>query len=659
MDPIETRIRIEAEDKASIIIDALAGKVVNLDAKLYGINKAFNLTGHESATHLKQMADAFDLIGRKASLINKTADALKQIGTVSKNAVGHVASLAGIAGTGAFVSKSFKVGATLQDEQINMRKAGFSAAAVEDYSAQALAIHEQYKQVSSAEVLHMMKEGMSVLKHRDEIKHLIGPLVNVKAQLDSLDPSGSASEGLMKLVKGAENVGATQDPDRFIKLLDGYMKSMQVAGKTIDPTMIYEAMKYSKMSGNLLSDRFLMTTMLSLSQELSGSTAGNGIAMLGQYINRGWKQSLSGMKELVRAGLVNENDVTYSKTGEVLGVKAGRLNFLKEQSLFRTDPDKWLYQVLVPAMEKQGWTSQEDQLSYIARIFPRSDAGVVFSKLLAQKSAFENHAQQYGDATGLAGYELMKNQASAQLKALGSSFDTFIATASGPLMEPAAKGLATLADALNALTMQSVTNPMMSTVGMTAMGLGGGYLATKTAGWLGSKMFGRIAGSAVVQSGAVPVVLNDVVAATGAGVVEGVAAVTGSTLASTAGIVVGTYLLGRHVLDQEAVKSGIDMKDADDRRKVQESALAARYMNATYDDDRLYEPYEQNFPETLASPPPPQEVSLKVVIDTASGFEARVEELIGDKLVSTRTIVNQAGPGSTGRGMRGKWDVYD
>ena len=79
--------------------------------------------------------------------------------------------------------------------------------------------------------MELWKEMRSVMTDPSEVDHVIDPMVRAKSLLDAKDKTGNASHGLNLLVKGAESIGAAKDPERFTKLLDSYIKAMQVMGR--------------------------------------------------------------------------------------------------------------------------------------------------------------------------------------------------------------------------------------------------------------------------------------------------------------------------------------------------------------------------------------------------------------------------------------------
>jgi len=119
------------------------------------------------------------------------------------------------------------------------------------------------------------KELRSILLHPEEAHELLPTAVQANAAMNAVDTSGQMAEGLGFAFKGAEVLGLAQDPKRFREYMDSFIKAQQVMGKTITPEQQYEFAKFSKASGATLSDRFKMTTGVSLAQELGAHVLGH------------------------------------------------------------------------------------------------------------------------------------------------------------------------------------------------------------------------------------------------------------------------------------------------------------------------------------------------------------------------------------------------
>lgn len=492
---LESRLIISAADKTGVVIDALASKIEALEKKIQQFDKIMGNAGKTGAQGFTNAGQRVDALGRaiagvenKARGLERIAQSLRNIGSAAQGSMKLLhkmndASLPFMAGAGAVGAKFFKAGATLQDQQFAMKSAGIPAKEIEDAQAAAFRLSGKYKTVAAPEIMELWKEARSVLTHTDEVPHFIEPLVRAKAAIDALDHTGKGSEGLGLLVRGAESIGAAQDPARFEKLLDSYVRGMQVMGKTINPESIYEFDKYAKLSGANLSDRYLMTTALSMSQEVGGSTAGNAVSQGYKRISGGLQNLHTAAREFAGLGLVDEKNLDYLKNGEVKGVKRGVKHAVAGDTLFASDPDLWTYNVLQPAMERHGITDRGEQLALVSKLFNSTTADLI-GKYIVQKGSLENHAKLYGAATGLSAADGLGGVASQQLGGVATSLGNLMATAADPRMEQAAHGLERLSESIGNLT-QSVKDDPSGAKGVGVLGAGltagglAGYAALK------------------------------------------------------------------------------------------------------------------------------------------------------------------------------------
>ncbi|MDA9521627.1 hypothetical protein XI06_15060, partial [Bradyrhizobium sp. CCBAU 11434] len=342
-------------------------------------------------------------------------------------------------------------GAEIQSEIVKMRAAGIPEADIQRAIGESAELMPKYTNVKQATSLERFKELRSVLLHPEEAHQLLEPTVKANAAMNALDRSGQLAEGLGFAVKGAEVLGRAQDPKKFEHYLDSFIKAQQVMGKTITPEQMYELAKYTKASGSTLSDRFLNTTAMSLSQELGGATTGVSLDQFVKQITGGFQGNQhSAAKEFVALGLANKDDFETTKTGEIKGMKPGRK--IPGADLAQTDPDRYVYERLLPALEKAGITDQNAQIAQVRRMFPSGRAADVVSKLITQRESFANHAKLYGEAQGLNAIGNNQQDPFVAMNSLTTSISNFAGVLTSPVMQNAAGVMSGLATAIGSFS---------------------------------------------------------------------------------------------------------------------------------------------------------------------------------------------------------------
>lgn len=529
---MEARLVISADDKTSPVfkeIEARMAKIGTAGAQIGRMSAAISSGGMNvdrmarsvskfgmNADNMRRLADSVGQIGRSFKGVSAdVARASTEVGRMSR-ALARVKEAAAAAApaiaAGVAVAGKQAVGAAaeLQSERARLSVAGVPPEELAAADAQTAALAAKYPNVSRAAGLETYKELRSVLLHPEEAAHMLPTAVAAKSAMDALDKSGHLSEGLGFAVKGAEVLGLAQDPSRFAGYMDAFIRAQQVMGKTITPEQQYEFAKYVKASGTTLSDRFKMTTAVSLAQEMGGSTTGQSIDQFVKQIVGGFQgNNHSAAKEFVRLGLVNEDDFEKTKTGEIKGMKHGRK--VHGASLAQTDPDQWVYQYFIPAMEKAGITSLDDQISEIRRSFPAGRASDLVAKLLTQRQSFENHAQLYNNVSGLQGGQaLLTQDPLAGAGALGTTLQNLTGTALDPAMKPAAENLhaitMSLAELIPTLAAWEKQNPAAATAaagwGVGAVGAASAYSAAALWGYFTGKGAPGLGGLGVGALGA-------------------------------------------------------------------------------------------------------------------------------------------------------------
>jgi hypothetical protein len=436
---VMTERRNEARGMAQMFAEQNAAQKRALDEQLVLIERGMAeqgvVIGRANVERLKQQARADE------EQTKKRREWLKGNGGMAA-ALGVSAAVATLAGAS---KTAIEAGAAEQHELVTMQAAGIPAAEIAAAKQQTIDLLAKYTNIQMSDALRVYKELRSVLLTADETPRLLPDVLRTKSALDALDPTGKSSEGLGFAVKGAEVLGLTQDPERFKAYMDAMVRAQQVMGATVTPEAMYEIAKYEKSSGVGLSDRFKFTTALSLAQEMGGSTTGQSIDQFVKQLVGGFQgNNHSAAKEFVRLGLANEDDFETTKTGEIKGYKAGR--HLATAKLAQSDPDLWVSQVLIPALQAHGITDESDQIAEVRRLFPAGRAADLVSKLITQAPNFAAHAEKYGAAQGSGTViDNISQDPIASLNSLTDSMKNFGAVLTSPAMGLASKALSSFA----------------------------------------------------------------------------------------------------------------------------------------------------------------------------------------------------------------------
>jgi hypothetical protein len=404
-------------------------------------------------------------------------------GVMSKHGAVGAALAAGAGYTSAHsifeaIKSTYEAGAERQHVRQTARNAGIGPKELGRIERSAIAANAVAPGMSVSEIMELHKETRSAVTKPEEAFHIIGDLAKAGSVLKSL---GVDTASLSQIVKGGESLGLMNDPKRFKEYLSGQVKSMQVMGKTITPEQIYEAAKYSKSSGALLSDRFINTTLPSLIQELHGSSAGEALSSLTKSFRGGLQHQHLPVQKLKELGLLADpSQIRYNKVGGIMGY-AGKL---KNDDILASDPKKWFQETFKPAAVASGAKSLADQVLLLSQVLPQRAAnlGRLF---IQQEEAFEQHAKNYDAAADLdKALDNLRRDPKFAVKAFTNAVDNLEAAVSGPAMPHIARGVSWLASEINELAASAAKHPRMATAG-GAVAAGG---AIGGAGWLTYKL---------------------------------------------------------------------------------------------------------------------------------------------------------------------------
>jgi hypothetical protein len=462
---LEARAVISGEDRSGPAFASVERKMAALGKSAAAVNKVSaamsslsnvvasrkmidGMSNFDDRMASQRMIEGLSSVGRTVDQVSTKFSALSRTMAGARQAWKQAAPwIEGAVGLGAIraTEKALKAGATLESERVHMRVAGIPQPEIAASEQQAFDLAGRYPNIAPSEAMQTYKETRSVLLKPDETPGMMPTVIAAKAAMKALGMGQEEAQGLYFGIKGAEVLGRAQSPERFKGYLDAFIRAREVMGQTITPETMYHFAQQVKASGVSLSDRFLNTVGVSLSQEMGGGQAGKSIDQFVKQIVGGFQGSQhSAAKEFVHFGLANKHDFLTTKTGEIKGLKPGR--HIHDWKLAETDPDKYVYQDVLPALAKNGITSLNDQIAEIRRMFPNTMAANLVAKLTQQRPSYEQHAKLYGQAEGLqGGLDLLEHDPTAALASLTTAFQSFGAALTSPIMANAATAMSAIA----------------------------------------------------------------------------------------------------------------------------------------------------------------------------------------------------------------------
>jgi hypothetical protein len=224
---------------------------------------------------------------------------------------------------------------------------------------------------------------------------------------------------------------------------------------------VLQMARQSRAAGGMLSNRFLMTTAPGLGRDLGDAQLGTSLASaLSQNIGgRATKKSKAAQQEY--------------------GLRDAEGNFL-DSRLAMTDPDKYAWEKIIPALQKKGVNADDNVgvTEALSKLFSNRTVADVFSKLITQREQYQAKAGQYEKAPGLEGAgPLLRKDPFVGYEAVLAQLRNLATQA--PLMDAAAAELAKIAEAMGSLG-------KTFSEGSTAEKIGAGMAWPASAPWVRS-----------------------------------------------------------------------------------------------------------------------------------------------------------------------------
>ncbi|MBY0382780.1 MAG: hypothetical protein K2W78_12785 [Xanthobacteraceae bacterium] len=367
------------------------------------------------------------------------------------------------------VSRS-AIGATAGNARENARDylAGLTPSDNARLKAQSLGLSSQFPSVDSQTLHQSLRETATSFRSIDKAVEIGDVLAKGLVVLQSLKGKDAAVSESAKFFSALDTLGKNIDPNEVKQLYDGYLKALGVEGIDLKLGDLREIARLSKSAGPGLSDRFLVSVAPGLQGDLQASRLGTA---LGSTLAQ-----VAGDRSTKRA--------KEAQTEFGLRDKDGFRDYRK----ILTDPDKYAYENLIPALQRKG-ISPDDQPAVakaLNQVFSNQVVSNLFEKLISQREQYQAKSVQYENAPGLAAAEQLRSKDPfVALEGFTSSFkNLFSVLGEGPLQK-AVPLLNAFTDSIGRLTSTLANDPALA----EKAGLGTG--AAAAAGGIGGILLAR------------------------------------------------------------------------------------------------------------------------------------------------------------------------
>lgn len=319
-------------------------------------------------------------------------------------------------------------------------------------------LSRQYPSITASTMHERLRDTAMSMRSLDKAFEVEDAIARGTVVLQSLKGKDQAIEEGRKFFRGLDVLGKNQDPKQVEGLFNGFIKALGVEGADLNLGDVFQIAKQSRAAGLALSDRFLMSTAPGLIGDMGAPQVGTALA--------------SGLAQAIGGRATKESKAFQQSAG--LRDKSG--NFL-DKSLMQSDPDRYAWNRLIPAMQKKGINADDATgvTEFLSKAFSNRTVADLLGKLILQRQQYQDKSRQYDKAPGLAAAgELPRRDPFVAAEGFISQLRNTAAALAEPVFPLATSALNSLSGALG-----SFANRFSGadTAGKIGMGLGTSMLA--------------------------------------------------------------------------------------------------------------------------------------------------------------------------------------
>ncbi len=371
--------------------------------------------------------------------------------------------------------------------QLELAKAaGMSQLEIAEATSAAWATTGKVMTTTATDNIKAIRELRMVFGDTADAVKFLPQMQTIQAVLDNvLHGTGGvgAKDVAFTAAKMLELRGASMNTDTFREQADLITKAVIASGGKVTPQMLMQAQKYAGVGGTSFNNDFMFGIMPTLVQELGGSSTGTSLTSMYRALVGGRmdKRSLAVWKKL---GLA---DTSHAD----IGTDTAMLNpaSIKGSALFKSNPFRYVQEVLLPALRAHGIVTQQDQSAAIDQLFSNRNAARIANILGTQGPRIMKDFDLISGAGSTSAYaQMMRNDPEMGYRALGSQWENLkvsLGKTLVPVLIPFLRGMTT---ALNSAATFAARHPtltqglMLTFTGLSMLATLGGGLMLASAG---------------------------------------------------------------------------------------------------------------------------------------------------------------------------------
>ena len=390
-----------------------------------------------------------------------------------------------------FIGDSVKQAASLQATEAYMRAAQWTPDQIKQAENIANSVRINTPGSSLQGNMQLLYELKSVFGSAPEAMDNLQTIVRQSIVANETG-QGANYEAAFEMARAGELSAALNNPvtgqldaNKFVKFMDSISTvSLMTAGRV--NASDYVAMAQNAGAGVMsqLNDNALFTELPALMLGMGGARTGTALNALAQQF-KGGKMSQYAARAMHDIGLLPDymfgsDDKILKKYRYGIGMAALPPGAIPNGAEYNADPIKWLYDTVIPAMQKHGITSQADEENYLYKMMSRVPGIRLDQDAIANILLVKKYEDQMRATNGHAAYAtIAQMDPQLQMMALSQSLTALEAAAGRSIMPVAIEMINDLTNALNFLGNEAQKHPRMAqdimefagVLGVAAIGL--------------------------------------------------------------------------------------------------------------------------------------------------------------------------------------------
>jgi len=260
---------------------------------------------------------------------------------------------------------------------------------------------------SATDTMKMLSETTSILRDQHEAEAVTPMLLKMKFGIESVMGNGHGAnmeQQFMAALKVGELRGAVTDrvtgkfsEEKLKETMDFMTRAYTASGGLVKPSDYLAMIKTGGVAAKGLDDQAFYFGLMHMMQEQRGSRVGTSLmsGFQNMYMGRTTQQ----VAELMaKDGLLDKSKIHYGKTGHVTKLDS---ESIVQADLFKTDQFRYMNEVIIPRLKKQGIKDGDEMQMAIAKLFSNRTAGNLWTSMYMERFNIQKHIDAAQGAMGI------------------------------------------------------------------------------------------------------------------------------------------------------------------------------------------------------------------------------------------------------------------